>query len=291
MAAFAAGGADVLVATTVIEVGIDVPNATVMLVEDAERYGLSQLHQLRGPDRPRRSTSPSACSSAPRTRAACRRWPSTRDGFRLAEIDLELRGEGEMLGVRQSGMQAFKFARLPEDVELLERARRHAREILDARPGAARARARADRGRDRPRLRPRRAGADPGLDQEVEDRPLPQTDAAAQRPAPAPPRRRCSRSGAPPSTSGCGASSRRSRRRPSRRRPCSGSARGRSPRRRACRSSPTRLIETSSERSSIGARITELAASANHANPNGSAATIVTSQMVQVAHATMVAAA
>ena len=85
------------------------------------------------------------------------------DGFKLAEIDLELRGEGEMLGVRQSGMQAFRFARLPEDVELLERARYHAREILDARPGAARARARPARGRHPPRLRRRRAGADPGL--------------------------------------------------------------------------------------------------------------------------------
>ena len=173
------GGADVLVATTVIEVGIDVPNATVMLVEDSERYGLSQLHQLRG--RIGRGQHESVCLLfGPKDSRRLQAMAQHSDGFRLAEIDLELRGEGEMLGVRQSGLQAFKFARLPEDLELLERARRHAREILDARPGAARARARADRGRDRPRLRRRRAGADPGLDQDVEERPLPQADAAAQ---------------------------------------------------------------------------------------------------------------
>ena len=80
------------------------------------------------------STSRCACCSAPRTRAGCARSREHTDGFKLAEIDLELRGEGEMLGVRQSGLQAFRFARLPEDVELLERARRHAREILDADP-------------------------------------------------------------------------------------------------------------------------------------------------------------
>jgi ATP-dependent DNA helicase RecG len=133
MAAFAAGGADVLVATTVIEVGIDVPNATVMLVEDADRYGISQLHQLRG--RIGRGEHESLCllfgpKESPRLRALA----AHRDGFQLAEIDLELRGEGEMLGTRQSGLQAFRFARLPEDVELLERVRMRAREILDSDP-------------------------------------------------------------------------------------------------------------------------------------------------------------
>jgi ATP-dependent DNA helicase RecG len=134
MAAFAAGGADVLVATTVIEVGIDVPNATVMLVEDAERYGISQLHQLRG--RIGRGEHPSVCLLfGPKDSRRLKALAEHHDGFRLAEIDLELRGEGEMLGVRQSGMQAFRFARLPEDLELLERARRWAYEILDADPG------------------------------------------------------------------------------------------------------------------------------------------------------------
>ncbi|MBE2314783.1 ATP-dependent DNA helicase RecG [Solirubrobacter sp. CPCC 204708] len=133
MAQFASGGADVLVATTVIEVGIDVPNATVMLVEDAERYGLSQLHQLRG--RIGRGQHDSLCLLfGPKESRRLQAMHQHSDGFRLAEIDLELRGEGEMLGVRQSGLQAFKFARLPEDVELLERARRHAREIQDADP-------------------------------------------------------------------------------------------------------------------------------------------------------------
>jgi ATP-dependent DNA helicase RecG len=133
MAAFAAGGADVLVATTVIEVGIDVPNASVMLVEDAERYGISQLHQLRG--RIGRGPHASLCllfgpKESPRLRALA----AHRDGFELAEIDLELRGEGEMLGTRQSGVQAFRFARLPEDVEALERTRMRARALLDADP-------------------------------------------------------------------------------------------------------------------------------------------------------------
>ena len=130
MAAFAAGGADVLVATTVIEVGIDVPNATVMLVEDSERYGISQLHQLRG--RIGRGEHESLCLLfGPKESARLRALAEHRDGFKLAEIDLELRGEGEMLGTRQSGLQAFRFARLPEDVELLERARMRARSILD----------------------------------------------------------------------------------------------------------------------------------------------------------------
>jgi len=133
MAAFAEGGADVLVATTVIEVGIDVPNASVMLVENAERYGISQLHQLRG--RIGRGPHDSLCLLfGPKESARLRALAEHRDGFKLAEIDLELRGEGEMLGTRQSGLAQFKVARLPEDAELLERARMRARAILDADP-------------------------------------------------------------------------------------------------------------------------------------------------------------
>ena len=136
MAAFADGAADVLVATTVIEVGIDVPNATVMLVEDAERYGISQLHQLRG--RIGRGAHESLCLLfGPKESARLRALAAHHDGFELAEIDLELRGEGEMLGTRQSGMQGFRFARLPADAELLERARMRARGILDEDPGLA----------------------------------------------------------------------------------------------------------------------------------------------------------
>ncbi len=133
MSAFAAGRAQVLVATTVIEVGIDVPNATVMLIENAERFGISQLHQLRG--RVGRGEHPAnaACSPAPRgrrPRRGCGRWSSTRDGFRLAEIDLRLRREGELIGTRQSGLSAFRVARLPEDEDLLERARAGAEAIV-----------------------------------------------------------------------------------------------------------------------------------------------------------------
>ena len=133
MAAFAAGGADVLVATTVIEVGIDVPNATVMLVEDAERYGISQLHQLRG--RIGRGAHESVCvlfgpKESPRLRALAEH----RDGFKLAEIDLELRGEGEMLGTRQSGLAQFQVARLPEDAELLDGARADRPALLEEDP-------------------------------------------------------------------------------------------------------------------------------------------------------------
>ena len=115
MAAFAAGEADVLVATTVIEVGIDVPNATVMLIENAERFGISQLHQLRGRvGRGEHAVAVPAVRAArdsPRLQALC----APRDGFELAEIDLRLRKEGELVGTRQSGVGAFRFARLPED--------------------------------------------------------------------------------------------------------------------------------------------------------------------------------
>ncbi|MGZ6696333.1 MAG: ATP-dependent DNA helicase RecG [Solirubrobacteraceae bacterium] len=136
MEAFAAGGADVLVATTVIEVGIDVPNATVMLVEDAERYGNRQRHQLRG--RVGRGAHESLCllfgpADSPRLQALARH----RDGFALAEIDLELRGEGELTGTRQSGLARFRFARLPDDVELLERAHARAGALLREDPELA----------------------------------------------------------------------------------------------------------------------------------------------------------
>ena len=135
MEAFAAGGADVLVATTVIEVGIDVPNATVMLVEDAERYGISQLHQLRG--RVGRGERPVAVPAlrAGGVAAPARRSPRHTDGFELAEIDLELRGEGELTGTRQSGLARFRFARLPEDAAILERAHARAAALLREDPG------------------------------------------------------------------------------------------------------------------------------------------------------------
>jgi ATP-dependent DNA helicase RecG len=136
MRSFAAGEADVLVATTVIEVGVDVPNATVMLVEDAERYGISQLHQLRG--RVGRGEHRSLCLLfGPKESERLKALAEHTDGFRLAEIDLRLRGEGELTGTRQSGAPAFRYARLPEDAELLERARASAREIIDADPALA----------------------------------------------------------------------------------------------------------------------------------------------------------
>ncbi|MGN6868209.1 MAG: ATP-dependent DNA helicase RecG [Solirubrobacteraceae bacterium] len=136
MTAFASGGADVLVATSVIEVGIDVPNATVMLVEDADRYGISQLHQLRG--RIGRGAHESFCllfgaKESQRLRALA----DHTDGFRLAEIDLELRREGELVGTRQHGEAIYRVAELPRDAELLERARRYAEELIAADPELA----------------------------------------------------------------------------------------------------------------------------------------------------------
>ena len=137
MARFASGAAEVLVATSVIEVGIDVPNATVMLVEDADRYGISQLHQLRG--RVGRGASASLCllfgsKDSPRLRALA----DHTDGFELAEIDLRLRGEGELIGTRQHGIADFRVAELPRDAELLERARSHAERIYADDPVLAR---------------------------------------------------------------------------------------------------------------------------------------------------------
>lgn len=133
MLEFAAGGADVLVATTVIEVGIDIPNATVMLVEGAERYGISQLHQLRG--RVGRGEHASVCLLfGPKMSARLRALERHSDGFQLAQIDLELRGEGELAGTRQSGLAQLKVARMPEDEALAEAAKAYAEGLLESDP-------------------------------------------------------------------------------------------------------------------------------------------------------------
>ena len=132
MAQFKAGELDVLVATTVIEVGVDVPNATIMIVQEADRFGLAQLHQLRG--RVGRGAEQSYCLLVSRpkeelTEIAQQRLQAlvdSTDGFDLAEKDLELRGAGELLGTRQSGLTDFRFARLVADRPLLAQAREEA---------------------------------------------------------------------------------------------------------------------------------------------------------------------
>jgi ATP-dependent DNA helicase RecG len=137
MARFKARELDVLVATTVIEVGIDVANATIMIVQEADRFGLAQLHQLRG--RVGRGAEQSYCLlvSRPReelTETAVRRLEAmlrTTDGFELAEEDLELRGEGQLLGTRQAGMSDLRFTRLRADRALLERAREVAAALVE----------------------------------------------------------------------------------------------------------------------------------------------------------------
>jgi ATP-dependent DNA helicase RecG len=134
MQAFTRGAIQVLVATTVIEVGIDVPNASVMLIEHAERFGLSQLHQLRG--RVGRGPWKSYCilltSGRPGEDAARRvsAMVETNDGFRIAEVDLQLRGPGEFFGTRQSGLPEFRAADLLRDAAVLEEARREAQAIV-----------------------------------------------------------------------------------------------------------------------------------------------------------------
>ncbi|MBM3470704.1 MAG: ATP-dependent DNA helicase RecG [Armatimonadetes bacterium] len=133
MEALRAGAIDVLVATTVIEVGIDIPNASIMIIEDADRYGLAQLHQLRG--RVGRGPARSYCVliADPATEVGQRRLEvmrSTNDGFRIAQEDLELRGPGEVLGVRQHGMGGLRVADLIGDLPLLEEARREAEALL-----------------------------------------------------------------------------------------------------------------------------------------------------------------
>jgi ATP-dependent DNA helicase RecG len=135
MASFKAGELDVLVATTVIEVGVDVANATIMIVQEADRFGLAQLHQLRG--RVGRGAEQSYCLLVSRAREELTEGASERleamvattDGFELAERDLEIRGEGQLLGARQSGYSDLRFVRLRRDQTLLERARDVAREL------------------------------------------------------------------------------------------------------------------------------------------------------------------
>jgi ATP-dependent DNA helicase RecG len=143
MAAFKDGETKLLVATTVIEVGVDVPNATLMVIENAERMGLSQLHQLRG--RVGRGSAASACIlmyQTPLSDAARARLKvifETSDGFEIARQDLLLRGPGELLGKRQSGAPMLRFADLATDVALLEKARATAERMLKLEPKLARA--------------------------------------------------------------------------------------------------------------------------------------------------------
>lgn len=138
MRAFKDGDTRVLIATTVIEVGVDVPDATIMVIEHAERFGLAQLHQLRG--RVGRGSKPSSCvllykdplGETARKRLSVMR--ETEDGFVIAEEDLRLRGEGEVLGTRQSGTPGFQVARIEAHADLLEAARDDARLILSRDP-------------------------------------------------------------------------------------------------------------------------------------------------------------
>ncbi|HEX8099198.1 MAG TPA: ATP-dependent DNA helicase RecG [Actinomycetota bacterium] len=139
MAAFRGGEADVLISTTVIEVGVDVPNASVMLVENAERFGLAQLHQLRG--RIGRGAARSHCvlfDESPRenvdAKARLEAMARTNDGFELADEDLKLRGEGTLFDIRQSGLPDLRLARLAEDLELVRRARARAFGVIDQDP-------------------------------------------------------------------------------------------------------------------------------------------------------------
>jgi ATP-dependent DNA helicase RecG len=138
MDSFARNEISLLVATTVIEVGIDIPNATVMVIEEAHRFGLSQLHQLRG--RIGRGGDRGYCfllgdpateDGQARIDAMC----ETKDGFKIAEKDLELRGPGEVCGLRQHGVTDFRVANLVKDRELLERAREEAFELIKKDPG------------------------------------------------------------------------------------------------------------------------------------------------------------
>ena len=138
MAEFKSGAIDVLVATTVIEVGIDVPNATVMLIEHSERFGLAQLHQLRG--RVGRGKHASKClliASHALTndgKARLNAIVKSRDGFSIAEEDLRIRGPGDFTGTRQSGIPLLRAGNLLRDIKLLELSRREAIELIEKDP-------------------------------------------------------------------------------------------------------------------------------------------------------------
>jgi ATP-dependent DNA helicase RecG len=138
MAALVAGEIQVLVATTVIEVGVDVPNASMMVIEHAERFGMAQLHQLRG--RVGRGAAESLCvllydeKLTGVAKARLKVIFQTTDGFEIARQDLQLRGPGELLGARQSGVPLLRFADLEKDAQLLESARGVAEELLEGSP-------------------------------------------------------------------------------------------------------------------------------------------------------------
>jgi ATP-dependent DNA helicase RecG len=136
MARFKRGEIDVLVSTTVIEVGVDVPNSTVMVIEHADRFGLAQMHQLRG--RVGRGAAKSYCvlvtsaAISPEADERLNAMVRTQNGFELAEFDLQLRGPGEFFGTRQAGLPEFRVANLARDRDLLELAKREAARFVDA---------------------------------------------------------------------------------------------------------------------------------------------------------------
>jgi ATP-dependent DNA helicase RecG len=137
MEAFRKGEVKILVATTVIEVGVDVPNATVIVIEDANRFGLAQLHQLRG--RVGRGSEQSYCIlvadvTSDESRARIEVMTRTSDGFLIAEEDLRLRGPGDVIGTRQSGRAEFRYGNLVQDGLLMQQAREAAIEIVEANP-------------------------------------------------------------------------------------------------------------------------------------------------------------
>ena len=137
MSGFTSGKTDILVSTTVIEVGVDVPNATLMIIENADRFGLSQLHQLRG--RVGRGEHPSFCVLLTATRnpdsmARLRTLASTTDGFQISREDLKLRGPGDFFGRRQHGLPQMKLSDLAADMPLLHEAQAAAEELLSQDP-------------------------------------------------------------------------------------------------------------------------------------------------------------